>query len=134
MRAITRIASLIVLAMFATSCMYNRANSDMAQTETEPDTVKLAGGGPVGGYIEQFMDGTDKTKLSRGLDAGIGKTTAWKNPASGLKFSVTPTRRVSADGGGICRSYTVRMTKTGITDKVNGTACVGRDGAWHVVS
>lgn len=132
-KLISRVTSVSLLALLATGCMYNKANTETAMIEpTEPHTVALTGGGPIGGYIEQFMDGTDKTKLSRALDKGIGSTTAWKNPASGADFSVTPTRKVTSDGGGICRAYTVRMTKTGITDKVQGTACVGRDGMWKV--
>lgn len=130
---ITRVSGIAILALLATGCMYNRANSDDMKP-TDPHTVALDSGAPVGGYIEQFMDGKDRTKLSKALDKGIGNTTAWDNPESGAHFAVTPIRKVQSENGGICRAYTVKMTKTGITDRVQGTACIGGDGSWKVVS
>ncbi len=96
---------------------------------TAPDQVR-ATGGSLGGYIEQFMDANDKSKMARALDGTLGKSTAWKNPVSGASFAVTPISKVNM-GSGICRSYSVSMNKAGVTDKVGGTACIGDDGVWH---
>jgi surface antigen len=95
-----------------------------------PDQVKTASGGALGGYIEQFMDANDKSKMARALDGSLGKSFAWKNPVSGASFAVTPLRKVTM-GEGICRAYSVSMLKAGVTDKVGGTACIGDDGVWH---
>lgn len=130
-RLITKAMLIAMASVLATGCVYKNQSTDMTMMDEKEDkAIKLSGGGPLGGYIEQFMDANDKSKMSRALDKGIGNTTAWQNPASGAHFAVTPIRRVD-NGSGICRAYRVKMTKTGISDKVSGTACVGRDGSWH---
>lgn len=99
-----------------------------ANKASEP--VTAAGGGPLGGYIEQFMDANDKSKMVRAMDGGLGKAVRWKNPVSGAEFAMTPVSKASINGG-ICRNYYLSMIKSGIADKVNGTACIGEDGVWH---
>lgn len=133
-RFVPKAMLLVIASVLATGCVYNKQQStDMSMMdEKEDQAVKLSSGGPLGGYIEQFMDANDKTKLARALDKGVGNTTSWQNPATSANFSVTPIRKVD-NGGAICRAYNLKMTKTGITDKVSGTACVGKDGAWHTV-
>jgi surface antigen len=133
---------LILASTVITGCIYSNnseptapsAQSQAALAEqgstTPPETIKAASSGPLGGYLEQFMDANDKSKMARALDGGLGKSIHWKNPVSGFDFAVTPIAKAS--GNGICRSYSVSMIKTGITDRVNGTACIGDDGAWHV--
>lgn len=136
---------LAALCVSISGCLYdnNTSASNSANTQntalangsnpngstTAPDQVR-ATGGSLGGYIEQFMDANDKSKMARALDGSLGKATSWKNPVSGASFSVTPISKVSM-GSGICRSYSVSMNKGGVNDKVGGTACIGDDGVWH---
>jgi surface antigen len=133
---------LVMLGIAVTGCMYNTDSTGVqggtpmqttaiGEPATPAEEVKTASGGALGGYIEQFMDANDKSKMARALDGGLGKSIAWKNPVSGASFAVTPLRKVSM-GEGICRAYSVTMTKTGVTDRVGGTACIGDDGVWHV--
>lgn len=139
--------SLLALSAVLSGCLYSSAGSgstavksepQMASTETSDpkkaaEPIKASGGGPLGGYIEQFMDGNDRTKMTRALDGSLGKSASWTNPVSGANFSVTPLNKAPG-GEGICRSYSVTMTKTGVTDRVSGVACIGDDGIWHVSS
>lgn len=136
----TKSLFLMMLSMAVTGCIYDTSSSGMpgepqaavaGNTEKSGETIKLSGNGPLGGYIEQFMDANDKSKMARALDGGLGKANHWKNPVSGSEFAVTPVSKASMSGG-ICRTYNVSMTRTGITDKVSGTACIGEDGVWHV--
>lgn len=134
--------SLLAASSMLSSCLYNMSDvgtsSSSAPTPPKETTsaeeasqpVKLNAGGPLGGYIEQFMDANDKSKMARALDGGVGKASRWTNPVSGAQFAVTPTAKVSI-GGGICRTYVVSMIKGGIADKASGTACIGDDGVWH---
>lgn len=142
--SIVKVVSVLALTFSISGCLNNSVSSSdsamsadnnqqsvMSDGSTKPqEVVKTASGGPLGGYIEQFMDANDKTKLARALDGGLGKSTSWKNPVSGADFAVTPTRKVTM-GEGICRAYNLTMTKSGVTDRVAGTACIGDDGLWH---
>src|SRR3990167_8634941 len=129
---------LIILSTTVTSCMWNDTDGNMpkqqqqqaavagptiptANAEKAAEPVRVAGGGPLGGYLEQFMDANDRSKMTRALDGGLGKASRWTNPVSGAQFAVTPVNKVSM-GSNICRSYQVNMIKAGITDKVSGTA------------
>lgn len=143
--SLTKIALLAALCFSITGCLYDSAyptsTSQSAQSTAmanganpegstkAPEEVRTTGGS-LGGYIEQFMDANDKSKLARALDGSIGKATSWKNPVSGAMFAVTPVRKVSM-GDSICRAYSLSMVKGGVTDKVGGTACIGDDGLWH---
>lgn len=139
LKALMVVMSGILLA----GCIYDTSPSGTASASnntgttvtTDPDKasepVRAAGGGPLGGYIEQFMDANDKTKMVRALDGGLGKANRWKNPVSGAEFAMTPLSKASGNGGGICRNYSLSMTKSGITDRVSGMACIGEDGVWH---
>lgn len=139
--------TLLAACIALSGCLYNSAGSSSTglssanqvadkPTETSDpakaaEPVKAAGGGPIGGYIEQFMDANDKSKMARALDGSLGKSASWTNPVSGANFSVTPLNKAPG-GEGICRSYSVTMTKSGVTDRVGGVACIGDDGVWHV--
>ncbi|HTM63283.1 MAG TPA: RT0821/Lpp0805 family surface protein [Gammaproteobacteria bacterium] len=133
---------LAAASLFVTGCIMDTSDvgtsskAQTAMTETSDpnkasEPVRVAGGGPLGGYLEQFMDSNDKSKMVRALDGGLGKANRWKNPVSGAEFSVTPLSKAGGQGGGICRNYSISMVKSGISDSVNGTACIGDDGVWH---
>ena len=139
---ILRAVFMVLASMTVSGCLYNFSDSSKASEPTasspttDPDKasepVKATSVGPLGGYIEQFMDANDQKKMARALDGGLGKANRWKNPVSGASFSVTPLSKASGSAGGdICRNYSVSMTKSGITDRVNGKACIGEDGIWH---
>lgn len=140
--------TVIALCITVSGCLYGNSGSSMstdqsmsaeqaaaaneAGTTQAPEEVRAAAsGGALGGYIEQFMDAKDKAKMARALDGSLGKATTWQNAVSGATFSVTPISKVS-NGSGICRAYSVTMNKSGVNDRVGGTACIGDDGAWHV--
>lgn len=136
---------LLTLSAALTGCLYSSDRTSVPGTAIPDDNLALNGevdpqrpaeelratGGALGGYIEQYMDANDKSKMARALDGGLGKAATWRNPVSGASFAVTPLRKVSR-GDGICRAYSISMTKTGVTDRVGGTACIGDDGSWHV--
>lgn len=140
------ISKVILIAMgslFVTGCVLNTSDAIVQNDQNKNDgstvtsdankasePVNVASGGPLGGYIEQFMDANDKSKMVRAMDGGLGKAVRWKNPVSGADFAVTPVSKASINGG-ICRNYYISMIKTGIADKVSGTACIGEDGVWH---
>lgn len=142
-RLLSKAILLAGLSMLVSGCIYDMSGTGSSGTPATTDgmtvttdadkaaePVRAAGGGPLGGYIEQFMDANDKSRMVRALDGGLGKANRWKNPVSGAEFSVTPLSKVSMKGE-ICRTYSVSMTKTGIADRVTGTACIGEDGVWH---
>lgn len=148
---LTKPLCLITLCLAVSGCLYNNGSSSSSSsatqaaltpeqaaavnengTTTPPEQVRAATGGALGGYIEQFMDANDKSKMARALDGSLGKSTSWKNPVSGVAFAVTPLSKVT-NGDSICRTYSVTMNKTGVNDRVGGTACIGDDGLWHVV-
>jgi len=148
---LTRPLSLLALCLTVSGCLYNNGSTSASSvdqpkapltaqqaaavnangTTTPPEEVRTASGGSLGGYLEQFMDANDRSRMARALDGSLGKSTSWKNPVSGATFAVTPIRKIS-NGDSICRAYSVTMNKTGVNDRVGGTACIGDDGLWHV--
>lgn len=138
---------MLAFTLALSGCIYDQSSSmansgTQAATDAEaaklaangstqaPESVQARGGGPLGGYIEQFMDANDRSKMTRALDGSLGRSVSWTNPVSGANFSVTPTSKAS--GEGICRNYTISMNKSGVSDRVSGVACIGDDGVWHV--
>ncbi len=87
----------------------------------------------VGGKFDSRMDGLDKSKLPRALDAGLGKATTWTNGSSGITYTVVPTRKVTIGGNQFCRSYSITAVRGGDTDQYTGTACLGDDSNWHPI-
>jgi surface antigen len=102
---------------------------DQAGKETNVN-VTMAGGGEIS---LKSMDAEDKTKMSRALDAGTGKSTRWVNGVSGISYTVTPIKKVVIQGNPFCRDYTVVAEKGNYTKESHGTACVTTDGSWHTV-
>jgi surface antigen len=86
---------------------------------------------PIGGSIEKSMDSNDKIKMSRALDKSPGKTTSWTNNHSGVRYDVTPIRKIVLKDNPICRTYNMVATRGAHNKEVSGTACVSNDGAWH---
>jgi surface antigen len=150
-RSLSKTVILAALCVSISGCLYDNASTSSSNSQASnltagtnsnpngstkaPDEIRTANGGPLGGYIEQFMDANDKSKMARALDGSLGKANSWQNPVSGASFAVTPLRKVAAGSGdGICRAYSISMNKGGVNDKVGGTACIGDDGLWHTAS
>jgi surface antigen len=80
------------------------------------------------------MDADDKDKMSHALDQGLGKSTEWSNARTGIKYTVTPVKKVSFETNSICREYTVVITKGEAKRDLSGTACVSvTDSKWYIV-
>jgi surface antigen len=92
--------------------------------------VTMTGGGEIG---LMSMNEDDKIKMSRALDAATGKSTQWKNMASGISYTVTPIRKVVIQNNPFCREYQVVVAKGENTKAIQGTACVTTDGGWHTI-
>lgn len=92
--------------------------------------ITMTGGGEVGMHS---MDGDDKRKMMRALDAGTGKSTHWENAATGVGYTVTPIRKITIQGNPFCREYSVQASRGSNSRTVNGRACVTTDGAWHSI-
>ncbi len=138
---ISKVILIAMSSLFVTGCILSTSDVNIKNDQNNGTTVTsdankasepvtASAGGPLGGYIEQFMDANDKSKMVRAMDGGLGKAVRWTNPVSGAQFAMTPVSKASINGG-ICRNYYLSMIKTGIADKVNGTACIGEDGVWH---
>jgi surface antigen len=92
--------------------------------------ITMTGGGEIG---LKSMSTSDKLKMSRALDAGIGKSTTWKNSATGISYTVVPSRKVVIQNNPFCREYQVTMTKNQSQQALRGTACITDDGNWHTI-
>ncbi len=90
-------------------------------------------GAMIGGEVGRTMDEVDRMKLASTLEhAPTGRTTAWRNPDSGVRYQATPTRTYES-GASPCREYTVDAYIDGQPETVTGTACRQPDGTWHTV-
>jgi surface antigen len=139
MNSVIKYSLLAFAAINLTACSSMMSGTRTSSTEVLPNnelaqatpTEGVTQSGPIGGKFEGSMDENDKQKLSRAMDSGIGKSTTWVNGASGVSYTVVPTKKVTVGSNKICRQYTVTMEKNDMKDKINGTACVTEDGAWH---
>ena len=59
---------------------------------------------------------------------GVGAT--WKNPDSGNRYTVVPTRTYESSAGP-CREYSIDAIIEGRRETVYGTACRQPDGTWR---
>ena len=77
------------------------------------------------------MDRSDRAHTTHALNTSAdGESTAWRNDATGLRYSVTPTRTYQADAGGRCRDITTVAQIDGREEVVHVTACRQPDGTW----
>lgn len=134
--------SLLALTLAACSSMYSQQQSSgqvvatggaQGEKAIELSGEPVAATPPLAGNIEGSMDSNDRNKLSRALDGGIGKATTWTSSATGITYTVVPTRKISVGGNNLCRKYTITATRGGSQQQVSGSACVASDGAWHTV-
>jgi surface antigen len=89
-------------------------------------------GGFIGGSVGRSMDDNDRRKVAETLEGvRTGVPATWRNPDTGVHYSVTPTRTYEA-AGGPCREFTTEAIVGGKRETVYGTACRQPDGSWKV--
>ena len=97
-------------------------------------TIATIGGAALGGFIGsrvgRNMDENDQRKAAQALETSPdAHATSWRNPNTGQRYSVTPTR--TYDGSkGPCRDFETTTDIDGRTETVHGTACRQPDGTW----
>lgn len=88
-------------------------------------------GAVIGSRIGRDIDERDRACMGHALElAGDKKTVAWKNPATGVNYRLTPVKGYERSGVP-CRDFVTRVTSAGKTETINGTACRRGDGAWE---
>ncbi|KTD34016.1 RT0821/Lpp0805 family surface protein [Legionella israelensis] len=91
-------------------------------------------GAYLGGNIGRTMDRLDRLEMQRALEtAPTGKSVQWKNPDTGNRYSVKPTRTYYHQHQP-CREYITHATIGGKTQQIYGKACRQADGSWRVVN
>ncbi len=93
-------------------------------------------GGIIGSEVGKSLDRADRAYMQRttqeSLETGqSGSRSTWRNPDSGHKGSVTPTRTYET-ASGPCREYQQTVTIEGRTERAYGTACRQADGSWKI--
>lgn len=96
-------------------------------------------GAYIGSEIGKSMDDVDRMKArqttQQSLEYGkAGTTSAWSNPDTGHKGTVTPTKTYETAQGQACREYKTTVTIDGKTEEAIGTACREADGTWRVIN
>jgi len=91
-------------------------------------------GAMLGGNIGRYMDKVDRMQMQQALEtAPTGRPINWKNPDSGNRYTVTPTRTYYANQQP-CREYTTRALIGGKSQEIYGKACRQADGSWRVIN
>jgi len=98
-------------------------------------TVAILGGAVIGavlgGEIGRSMQASDRAQTQYALETvPTGQSTAWKNPDTGSRYKVIPTRTYKTDGNQDCRDFTTWAVIDGYEEQVHGTACRQADGSW----
>lgn len=93
--------------------------------------VGTIAGAYLGGNIGKQMDENDRYRTQRTLESTpINQTSSWRNPDTGTRYEVTPTRTYETSSGP-CREYTTDAIINGNRETVYGTACRQADGSWQ---
>lgn len=101
---------------------------------TAATVVGTIAGASIGGAIGRSMDDSDRLKVSHSLEnVRSGVPTQWRNPDTGNRYTVMPTRTYET-GGTPCREYTVNGVIGGKSEKIHGTACREADGSWRTAN
>lgn len=91
-------------------------------------------GAYLGGQMGKYMDRQDRMEMQRALEtAPTGKSVSWKNPDSGNRYTVKPTRTFYVNKQP-CREYVTQAMIGGKSQQIYGKACRQADGAWKVVN
>lgn len=88
-------------------------------------------GAHIGGSIGRNMDENDRMRAAHSLEHNrTGHATEWRNPDTGYRYEMTPTRTYHSDAGP-CREYEMQAWIDGRNETVTGTACRQPDGTWR---
>lgn len=93
--------------------------------------VGVLGGAVAGGYVGRSMDQTDQGCVGETLEhTPTSQSVAWRNPASGSSYWVTPTADLRGPRGEPCRKYVADAVVNGQAQRTENTACRQPDGQW----
>jgi len=91
-------------------------------------------GAAIGGAIGRSMDEVDRLNTAHTLEnVRTGVSSRWRNPDTGNRYAVTPTRTYDSETAP-CREYTIEAMIEGRRQTVRGTACRAPDGTWRTRS
>ncbi|MBA4696342.1 MAG: glycine zipper 2TM domain-containing protein [Legionella sp.] len=89
-------------------------------------------GAIIGGNIGRKMDRLDRLEMQKALEtAPTGRAVVWKNPDTGYRYTVEPTRTYYVQDQP-CREYITKAMIGGKTQQIYGKACRQADGSWKV--
>jgi len=93
-------------------------------------------GGLTGGFVGNNLDKEDRRLMKRASHRALetsqaGSATPWRNPDSGHRGSITPTRTIKRADGTFCREYQEVIIIDGREERGFGTACRQPDGSWR---
>lgn len=92
-------------------------------------------GAAIGGSIGRTMDDVDRMKVASALEnSPTNRSTTWRNPDSGNRYTVTPRRTYRQAEQTYCREYSMEAQIGGRREELYGTACRQPDGRWRMQS
>jgi surface antigen len=96
-------------------------------------------GALVGGQVGKSLDDYDRQMLEKSSRQALefspsGSSVEWKNPDSGNRGSVTPTKTFKNESGMYCREYVQEIIVGGEKQKAYGKACRQPDGNWKIIN
>ncbi len=92
-------------------------------------------GAVIGGKVGESMQDKDQHQAEGVFEkTRTGDTVEWRNPDSGVRYQVTPTRTYRTASNQHCRDYTSWAFVDGYEEEVHGTACRQPDGRWKLIN
>ncbi|MBI2752031.1 MAG: hypothetical protein HYX46_00710 [Betaproteobacteria bacterium] len=85
--------------------------------------------------VGRSVDDTDRACIGHALElAANGRTVAWVNPDSRVRYELVPMKGFYTHQGVPCREFSVRMRIKGSEEQVHAAACRRDEGLWGFVS
>jgi len=98
---------------------------------TEATLIGMAVGTMLGYIVGNEMDKFDRQQLNNVYETGVsGRPSAWNNPDTGNRYSVTPQPAVQGPRGGTCRRAEIQAVIDGRRETTYSTACRDDYGQW----
>lgn len=96
-------------------------------------------GAYAGNQIGKKLDERDKLLAAKTAQVALetkpsGTSSEWRNPDSGHRGVVIPTKTYKQEDGRYCREFTQEVVIGDKVQKAYGTACRQPDGQWEIVS
>lgn len=90
-------------------------------------------GAVIGSHIGRAMDEADRDHAAHVLETSrTGQPVEWRNPDTGNRYRMTPTRTYRNGAGLDCRDYTIQGRIGGREETLHGTACRDAQGNWRL--